>query len=108
MPDPRSVTFSTEVLIGYNDGRADGFDEYGRKPWQEGYSDKSQQEKEWETFHAFQGEFARVFGPRRRGRSFQGMRLDNEVDSPDYHSYHLGLEGKFRKLRPRRRKKKRR
>lgn len=69
MPDPRSVTFSTEVIIGYDNKRADFFDEYGRKPWHKDYNEKNQQEKEWETFHAFQGEFARVFGPRRRGRS---------------------------------------
>ena len=108
MPDPRSVTFSTEVLIGYDDKRADGFDEYGRKPWQPGYSDKSQQEKEWATFHAFQGEFARVFGPRRRGRSFSHMSLDSEEDSPDFHSYHLDLERKFSKVKPKRKKRKRR
>lgn len=108
MPDPRSVTFSTEVLFGYDNKQADGFDEYGRKPWQPSYNDKSQRDKEWETFHAFQGEFARVFGPKRRGRSFEGMRLDNEEDSPDYHAYHLELERTNRKFKPKRGKKKRR
>jgi len=105
MPDPRSVTFSTEVLIGYGDNRADSFDEYGRKPWQAGYRDKSQQENEWDTFQAFTGEFARVFGPRRRGRSFEVMQLDPEEDSPDYHAYHLELERKFKpKLAKRKRR----
>ena len=31
MPDPRSITFSTEMLFGYKDKLADAFDEYGRK-----------------------------------------------------------------------------
>ena len=92
MPDPRSITFSSEVIIGYKNKRADFFDEYGRKPWQPDYNNKPERDKEWETFHAFQGEFARVFGPRRRGRTFDFGRLDNEEDSPDYHAYHLKLE----------------
>jgi len=108
MPDPRSATFSTEVIIGYGNTRSDSFDEYGRKPWHSDYREKDQREKDWQTFNAFQGEFARVFGPRRRGRSFEGMSLDNEEDSPDYHAYHLKLERKFRKFRPIRRKNKRR
>jgi len=96
MPDPRSVTFSSELIIGYDNKRADFFDEYGRKPWQPDYNDKSERDKEWETFHAFQGEFARVFGPKRRGRSFEHGQLDSEEDSPDYHAYHLELEKKFK------------
>lgn len=108
MPDPRSVKFSTELIFGYDDKKADFFDEYGRKPWQTDYKEKDQQEKEWQTLHAFQGEFARIFGPRRRGRSFNYMRLDDEEDSPDYHAYHLAQEGKHRKFRPRSRKNKRR
>jgi hypothetical protein len=96
MPDPRSVTFSSEVIIGYKDKRADFFDEYGRKPWHPNYNDKLERDKEWETFHAFQGEFARLFGPMRRGRTFDFGRLDKEEDDPEYHAYHLGLETKYR------------
>jgi len=95
MPDPRSVVFGGEVLIGYENKRVDAFDAYGRKPWQEDYSDKELADQEWKTFHAFQGEFARLFGPRRRGRTFQFDQLDNEEDPPDYHQYHLELERKY-------------
>jgi len=95
MPDPRSVTFSSEIIIGYDKG-ADFFDEYGRKPWQPDYNNKTERDKEWETFHRFQGEFARVFGPKRRGRAYEMGRLDSEKDSPDYHAYHLSLENKFK------------
>lgn len=99
MPDPRSVTFSSEIVIGYKDNRSDWFDAYGRKPWQRGYNDKNQHDEEWETFHAFQGEYARIFGPKRRGLSHEFHRLDNEEDDPDYHKYHLSLEHKFKKNR---------
>lgn len=101
MPDPRSVTFSGETLISYENGRAEAFDEYGRRPWQQDYGKPAQKSpNEWKTFHRFQGEFARLFGPYRRGRSNQMDRLDNERDSDDYHQYHLSLETpKIRKSR---------
>lgn len=96
MPDPRSVTFSSEVIIGYKNKRADSFDEYGRKPWHSDYKDKQRHDKEWETSLAFQGEFARIFGPKRRGRTCEFGDLDKEEDSPDFHAYHLSLEEKFK------------
>lgn len=99
MPDPRSVTFSSEIIIGYQDKRADFFDAYGRKPWQSDYDSEAQRNEEWETFHAFQGEFARRFGPRRRGLCFEFHKLDDEQDSEDYHKYHLSLEQKHGKHR---------
>lgn len=92
MPDPRSVMYSTEILIGHKDGTATGFDEYGRRPWQKDYSGgKTDVDEDWNTFHRFQGEFAALFGPYRRGRAFTVMRLDNERDSDDFHQHHLDL-----------------
>ena len=34
MPDPRSVDFSSGIVIGSDNHRSDAFDEYGRKPSQ--------------------------------------------------------------------------
>lgn len=99
MPDPRSVSFSSEIIIGYKNGPADFFDAYGRKPWHADYDDKAQHEREWETFHAFQGEFARRFGPRRRGISFEFGAKSREEDTEDYHRYHLSLEQRHKKHR---------
>lgn len=102
MPDPRSVTYGGEIIIGHSDGTASAFDEYGHRPWEKGYSGNRQGVgKDWITFHRFQGEFARLFGPYRRGRAFKTMVLDSEYDSDDFHQYHLSLE---KKKRPNRRK----
>ena len=106
MPDPRSMTFSSEIYIGHKDGSTDAFDEYGRRPWHQDYGDKSRHTLEWETFHAFQGEYARLFGPKRRGQSFNFSKLDKEADDPDYHKYHLGLEQKYKPRSHKRRRRK--
>ncbi len=103
MPDPRSMSFSSETIIGYDNKRADAFDEYGRKPWHDDYKDKERSEYEQDTFHAFQGEYARLFGPKRRGLSCEFGDKDRTVDSDDFHAYHLKAEQHF-KDRIRRRK----
>jgi hypothetical protein len=95
MPDPRSVTFSREIVIGYSKGRSEIFDEYGRRPGHRSFKDERLAEKEWRTSLAFQGEFARLIGPKRRGRAFEFGRLDRTEDPPDFHQYHLDLENKY-------------
>ena len=98
MPDPRAVVYGGQLLIGHNDGTASAFDEYGRRPWQKGFKDfKSGVDEEWYTLHRFQGEFARLFGPYRRGRAFNAIHLDNERDDDKFHKYHLELEKNTRK-----------
>jgi hypothetical protein len=97
MPDPRSITYSGEIMIGHQDGSVTAFDEYGHRPWQKGFRDGRRTDADWETFHRFQGEFARLFGPYRRGRAFNSMRLDNEFDRAEYHQYHLKLEQQYKK-----------
>jgi len=103
MPDPRGVEYGGQILIGHRDGTASAFDEYGRRPWQEGFKgfDKSGVEEDWYTFHRFQGEFARLFGPYRRGRAFNTMRIDNEQDDDEFHKYHLNLENEYKKTKKR-------
>ncbi|MDO8495654.1 MAG: DUF4238 domain-containing protein [bacterium] len=94
MPDPRSVVYGGQMVIGHSDGTASAIDEYGRRPWQKGFKgfDRPGVEEDWYTFLRFQGEFARLFGPYRRGRAFNAMRLDNERDDDEFHQYHLNLE----------------
>ena len=93
MPDPRSVRFTREIMMGFRDGTATAFDEYGRRPWDPNYKQRSDQAPdEWFTFQKFQGEFARLHGPFRRGRIFQVNGLEQEMDSDEFHKYHLSLE----------------
>jgi Protein of unknown function (DUF4238) len=93
MPDPRCLYLGGEILIGYEGGGADAFDEYGRRPWQKGYQ-KEIDDTESRTLYAFQGEFARLFGPKRRGMSTRMGGKKDDVDDADFHQYHLDLEKK--------------
>jgi hypothetical protein len=96
MPDPRSVVFSGVIAVGYRGGGSEAYDEYGRRPWQGEFEDEAQRKKEWNTFLRFQGEFARSFGPKRRGQSFKLNSLDNAEDEPWYHESHLDLDRRRR------------
>lgn len=92
MPDPRSSFISSGPVISYQGGGVEAFDIYGRKPGQAGYEDEALLKKEQKTFESFKGEYARMYGPIRRGVSgqFGGERL-KMVDSPEYHAYHVNL-----------------
>src|SRR5208283_2685759 len=64
MPDPRSEVLGGAMAIGYKDGSAEAFDEYGRRPWQQGYSGGSEPSEELSahsrTLYGFQGDFGRL------------------------------------------------
>lgn len=93
MPDPRGVTYTSGIFFGNKNGTGSAFDEYGRRPGEAGYRiDRDGADADWDTSHQFQGEFARLFGPYRRGRAFNYVNLDNERDTDEFHKYHLSLE----------------
>ena len=96
MPDPRPVHLGGTIFWGGGLGGSGGMDEYGRRPWAKGFEKESKSLDEGKTLYRFKGEFARLFGPKRRGRTFQGMRLDNEQDSEEFHQYHLDEEIKHK------------
>ncbi|QXE91001.1 DUF4238 domain-containing protein [Geomonas subterranea] len=106
MPDPRSVSFSSEILIGYTNQHVQGFDAYGRRPWHPEYNGKDEQNREWATFQAFKGEFARLFGPKHRGSSndFGNFHLGPREDSPQLHESHLQAERRYSKNRYKKRR----
>lgn len=97
MPDPRPINLGGEIMWGNNDGTVGSIDEYGRRPWQKDYGKECKTLEEAETLYRFKGEFARLFGPYRRGRTFNVMSLDNEKDDDKYHQYHLSLDRKSKK-----------
>jgi hypothetical protein len=96
MPDPRAVHYTGEVIMGFSDGRSTGFDPYGRRPWERDFGKEGREKRDFRTLYRFKGEFARLFGPLRRGRSFEINGLSNERDDDWFHQYHLSLEKKRR------------
>jgi len=101
MPDPRPIHTGGEIIMGFKNGSSAAFDEYGRRPWDGDYNKESKSHSEWDTLAWFQGEFAQLFGPVRRGRCMSVADIDNERDSDEFHQYHLGLQKKFYKERRR-------
>lgn len=100
MPDPRPLHAGGEIMMGFKDGTATGFDAYGRRPWQKEWGKETEEDRiEFDALYRFQGEFARKYGPKRRGRSFEMSQLDKEEDSEDFHKYHLGLEETYKRHR---------
>jgi hypothetical protein len=45
-PNLWKVNFTTEIMVGYQNGGAWGMDEYGRNPWNPGYQDKERRKFE--------------------------------------------------------------
>lgn len=109
MPDPRALNVGVKAFVGYADGRTAAFDEQGRHPWDKDY-DSGDTDESRGALYRFQGEFARRYGPRRRGRVWDVGRIEPEIDNDDFHEYHLRLEeeGRGRLLRARSRQLQRR
>jgi hypothetical protein len=63
MPDPRKVTFHTQTLVGYNDGRAWGTDEYGRRHARDDDPEvKRLRDIEWNAFQKSKKSWDSTFG----------------------------------------------
>lgn len=91
MPDPRPLSAGKTLYAVFNDGRSHAADDYGRKPNDSSF--EAGREPERAALDRFKGEFARLYGPERRGRSREwGPELSPERDSEDTHEYFLGLE----------------
>jgi hypothetical protein len=95
MPEPRDIYMGGEIMIGYEDGSADGFSEYGHKPWEAGYKDERRFAMESKALRRFQGEWAKRFGPNFRGSSFQFHRTPPHHDSSDHHNHLLEIAKRF-------------
>lgn len=90
MPDPRSVNYGGEIMWGNYDGSGGAIDPYGRRPWEPEYNKETNSHKDFGSLYKFKGEFAHMFGPHRRGTSFD-MGSIIETDSEKMHAYHLSL-----------------
>lgn len=97
MPDPRPVNAGGEIFWGNYDGTGGAIDAYGRLPEDPDFGKETNEGTEFDSLYRFKGEFARLYGPKRRGRSFAMGQLDPEVDTDKYHQYHLSLDKKRKK-----------
>lgn len=97
MPDPRPVHTGGTIMWGGGKGPGGMVDEYGRTPSMPGFGQESRDRKEFATLQKFKGEFAMLFGRKRRGLTFDFARLDPEEDTEDFHEYHLQLFEKYRR-----------
>ncbi|MES2953197.1 MAG: DUF4238 domain-containing protein [Patescibacteria group bacterium] len=94
MPDPRAIHWGGTIMWGGGPGGSGAMDEYGRLPGNPDFEAETTKGKEYQTLPWFQGEFAKLFGPYRRGRCMQALTIEKECDSEDFHRYHLGLQRK--------------
>jgi hypothetical protein len=65
LPHLWKVPFTREIVVGHQDGSASAWDEYGRRPWQRGFKDNVQRDREWGTFELAK----RVWAKKRAGKS---------------------------------------
>lgn len=89
MPDPRPLIHGEEYTVAYADGSMASMDGQGRLPGHPEFGREGRSLDEMGALVKFKAEFARLYGPKRRGRSCEGGRLDPEYDDEATHAYHL-------------------
>jgi hypothetical protein len=89
MPDPRAVHLGGKIMIGHRNGDVSHFDAHGRRPADKDYEREESAERP--GLYRFEGEFARLHGPVRRGRALE-FGHDIQQDSDDLHEVHLSYE----------------
>ena len=101
MPEPREVHMGGKKYIGYEDGSAEGWNEYGVRPWQKGFEDEKRYGEEAKTLRRFQAEWAQRQGPEFRGTSSHWHRDDPgpHVTSEDYHQHLLEVARRYKRRR---------
>jgi hypothetical protein len=96
MPDPRSCIFSCETIISGKNRNVWSYDAYGYNPIQREYNNQECREDERNSFYAFQGEFARRVGAKRRGVSLNEIERGLAEDSLEDHKVILQYEAKYK------------
>ena len=99
MPEPRHIHGGGEVIIGYRDGYSERFNEYGQRPWQDGYKDDRRDATERRAMERFQAEWSAMQGPYYRGVTLDYGRVVDERRyrvSDEYHQYELKRDQEFR------------
>jgi hypothetical protein len=101
MPEPRDVNMGGEVIVGYKGGRSRAWNEYGHRPWQEGYTDEKRSAIESAALQRFKAEWAVMQGPRYRGTShkFNHDMKGPYVMSDEFYQHYLEEAKKHRRRR---------
>jgi hypothetical protein len=92
-PDPRSLHYGGEMIVGYGDGSTLSRDAYGRTLLDPDYGKDGFPTHGTDPLAQFKGEFAQRYGPKRRGRSWN----ESEEDTEALHEYHLSRAKTARK-----------
>lgn len=99
MPDPRHIHGGGTTFVGFENGKSDSWDAYGRKPGQNGYEDKKLKEREWKTLQKFKAEWAAVYGPEYRGVELEyGDREIRWSMGDEYHQSEHTRDKEYLKL----------
>jgi hypothetical protein len=98
MPEPREIHMGGEIIVGYEGGGAESWNEYGHRPWEKGYKDDKRDAEESRTLSRFQAEWAAVQGPAYRGTSFQFDRATKGpyVTPDEFHQHDLERARSYR------------
>jgi hypothetical protein len=97
MPEPRLVYMGGEVTVGYKDGGADAWSEYGHKPWQRGFKDKQRDETESAALERFKAEWALRHGARHAAYNSDFGRTERHTDSDDMMQHYKTVMKKYRR-----------
>jgi hypothetical protein len=84
-PDPRELHHGGEIIIGYESGATLSRDAYGRTPLDPDYGEDTLPPAGKDPLERFKGEFAELFGQKRRGHGWD----EPEEDSESLHEHHL-------------------
>ncbi|HET9741870.1 MAG TPA: DUF4238 domain-containing protein [Terriglobales bacterium] len=79
LPNLWRIHFTRQITIGHADGRVTTLDEYGRRPWQRGYRDERQRDREWETFEAAKREWAKKRVGKSRARTDERVHGGRDI-----------------------------
>ena len=70
MPDPQDIHEGGETILGYDDGRTEAFDSFGRRPWDTDYAGVHAEPTSNGNLQEFKDEFRLLFGEKPRGSGF--------------------------------------
>lgn len=75
MPEPRSLNPGSEMMLGYGDGSVASIDNFGRLPGDPSFGKESRSASEIRAHRTWCEEFERLFGPDRRGGSWDDKQV---------------------------------